>query len=142
MDKYIGCLLYTSTQRAQEDLGALIPGARVLRMDADTTAAKFSQEKLLKSFEEKEYDILIGTQMIAKGLDFERVSLVGVLSTDQLLYGGDYKGYERAFSLLTQVAGRCGRGSIPGRAYIQTPVSYTHLDVYKRQGTDCARSED
>lgn len=108
------------TQRAQEDLGALIPGARVLRMDADTTAAKFSQEKLLKSFEKKEYDILIGTQMIAKGLDFERVSLVGVLSTDQLLYGGDYKGYERAFSLLTQVAGRCGRGSIPGRAYIQT----------------------
>lgn len=108
------------TQRAEEELAELFPQARVLRMDADTTMARFSHEEKLAQFASGKYDILIGTQMVAKGLDFPNVTLVGVLSADQELYGDDFRSYERAFSLLTQVVGRAGRGTAGGKALIQT----------------------
>ena len=108
------------TQKAEEELQQIFPEARILRMDADTTISKFSHEQYFKEFADKKYDIMIGTQMVAKGLDFENVTLVGVLSLDQALYAQDYKAYERAFSLLTQVVGRCGRASLLGRAFVQT----------------------
>lgn len=114
--KYIG----SGTQKAEETLAALLPQARVLRMDADSTLAKQSHEIKLNDFREGRYDILLGTQMVAKGLDFPRVTLVGVLSADQAMYGEDYRSSERAFSLITQVVGRSGRGDKKGRAVIQT----------------------
>lgn len=89
-------------------------------MDADTTTARRSHEKLLSRFRERKVPILVGTQMVAKGLDFENVTLVGVISADQGLYVDDYRAGERTFSLLTQVVGRAGRGSKEGRAIIQT----------------------
>lgn len=108
------------TQRAEDELTRLFPQARVLRMDADSTQQKFSHADKLAAFERGDYDIMIGTQMVAKGLDFERVTLVGVLLADQMLYSDDFRSYERAFSLLTQVVGRSGRGGFSGRAIIQT----------------------
>ena len=108
------------TQRAEDELSRLYPEARVLRMDADSTQQKFSHADKLAAFERGDYDIMIGTQMVAKGLDFERVTLVGVLLADQMLYSDDFRSYERAFSLLTQVVGRSGRGEFSGRAIIQT----------------------
>ena len=110
----------TGTQRIEDEIKEYFPNARVLRMDADTTMSKFSYEKRFKEFRNNEYDIMIGTQMIAKGLDFENVTLVGVLLIDRSLYAGDYLGYEKTFSLVTQVVGRCGRGAKAGRAFIQT----------------------
>ncbi len=116
----------TGTQKAEETLAALMPDARILRLDADATMRKNSHETLLNSFKNGEYDILVGTQMVAKGLDFPNVTLVGVLAADQLLYSDDYRSFERSFSLLTQVVGRAGRGECPGRAVVQTftPDSY------------------
>lgn len=110
------------TQKLENELGELFPGARVLRMDADTTYSRYSYEKSFSAFENGEYDIMIGTQMIAKGLDFPNVTLVGVLSVDKSLFCGDFKSYEKTFSLITQVVGRSGRGKKEGRAYIQTYV--------------------
>ncbi len=108
------------TQKAEEILKGLFPAANILRMDTDTTMSRHAHERHLGTFKEGAYDIMIGTQMVAKGLDFPRVTLVGVLSADQALYSEDYDAAERAFSLITQVVGRCGRGEKPGRAYIQT----------------------
>jgi primosomal protein N' (replication factor Y) len=108
------------TQRAQQQLSELFPQARILRLDADSTMTRFAYDKKLKRFAEGDYDIIVGTQMVAKGLDFENVTLVGVLSADQALYGDDFRSYERAFDLLTQVVGRSGRGRFRGRAVIQT----------------------
>ena len=110
----------TGTQRVEEELHSRFPQARVLRMDMDTTQGKNSHEKLLSAFAAGQYDILIGTQMVAKGLDFPRVSLVGVLGIDQLLFAQSYRAFERVFSLVTQVVGRGGRAGVPGRALIQT----------------------
>ena len=110
----------TGTQKAQEILEELFPNARILRMDADSVMQKNAHERLLSAFAAGEYDILIGTQMVAKGLDFPRVTLVGVLSADQVLYSDDYRSFERGFSMLTQVVGRSGRGEHKGRAIIQT----------------------
>ena len=110
----------TGTQKAEETLAQLFPQARILRMDADAVMHKNSHEKLLSAFAAGEYDILVGTQMVAKGLDFPKVTLVGVLSADQMLYSDDYRSFERAFSMLTQVVGRSGRGADKGRAVIQT----------------------
>ena len=107
------------TQKAQEELGKIFPNARILRMDADTTLTRNSHETKLTAFKNKEYDVMIGTQMVAKGLDFPSVTLVGVVNADQLLYGNDFRGYEKTFSLLTQVIGRSGR-SEDGTAVIQT----------------------
>ncbi len=108
------------TQRVQEELEALFPQVEILRMDADTVSATHSHEKLLRQFEEKKAQVLIGTQMVAKGLDFPNVTLVGVISADQSLYAEDFRAAERTFSLLTQVVGRAGRGEKRGRAVIQT----------------------
>lgn len=110
------------TQKLEDDISLLFPDARVLRMDADTTYSRYAYEKNFKAFENGEYDIMIGTQMIAKGLDFPNVTLVGVVTIDKALFSGDFRSYERTFSLITQVVGRCGRGEKQGRAFIQTYV--------------------
>ena len=114
------------TQKAEQELVDMFPSARVLRMDADATMTKSSYETKLTAFANGEYDILVGTQMVAKGLDFPNVTLVGVINADQMLYSDDYRSYERAFSLLTQVVGRSGRGDSKGVAVIQTstPENY------------------
>ena len=112
--KHIGA----GTQKVEEELRELFPGTGILRMDADTAAG--GHEKLLNRFEKERIPILLGTQMVAKGLDFENVTLVGVLSADISLYVDNYRAAERTFSLLTQVVGRAGRGSKLGRAVIQT----------------------
>ena len=112
--KHIGA----GTQRVEEELRDLFPGMGVLRMDADTASG--NHEKLLRQFQEEKIPVLLGTQMVAKGLDFENVTLVGVLSADASLYLDNYRAAERTFSLLTQVVGRAGRGGKQGRAIIQT----------------------
>ena len=108
------------TQKAEEELAKLFPEARVLRMDQDSTTAKDAHEKLLARFADHEYDIMVGTQMVAKGLDFEDVTLVGVLGIDSLLFAQGFRAYETVFSLITQVVGRSGRAKDPGFAIIQT----------------------
>lgn len=110
----------TGTQKAQQVLSELLPDAKILRMDADTTMSKSSYEESFAKFLNGEYDIMIGTQMVAKGLNFPNVTLVGILSADQSLYAEDFRSYERSFSLFTQVIGRAGRGEFKGQAIIQT----------------------
>ena len=114
--KYIG----VGTQMVETELKELFPSSEVLRMDADTVAPAGSHEKLLDRFRQEKIPIMVGTQMVTKGLNFENVTLVGVISADQSLYAGDYRAGERTFSLITQVVGRSGRGNKPGRAVIQT----------------------
>ena len=111
------------TQRVEEELSELLPGARILRMDQDSTSRKDAHETMLAQFARHDYDILLGTQMVAKGLDFEKVTLVGVLGIDSLLFGQGFRAYESVFSLITQVVGRGGRAELPGRALIQTSVA-------------------
>lgn len=108
------------TQKMEEQLSELFPSARILRMDADTTFSRYAYEKSFSDFSQGKYDIMVGTQMIGKGLDFPNVTLVGILSVDKSLYSGDFRSYERTFSLVTQVAGRSGRGGKKGRAFLQT----------------------
>ncbi len=108
------------TQRIEDELQNIFPNARVLRMDADTTMARYSYQDKLTAFANGEYDILLGTQMVAKGLDFPNVTLVGIISIDHQLYNDDFRSSEKAFDLLTQVIGRSGRGNEKGTAYIQT----------------------
>lgn len=108
------------TQKLQEELESLFPGTEVMRMDTDTVSAANSHEKLLGRFRKEQVPILVGTQMVAKGLDFENVTLVGVAAADLALYVDDYRAGERTFSLITQVVGRAGRGKKKGRAVIQT----------------------
>lgn len=110
------------TQQMEEQLQLLFPKARVLRMDADTTGSRYAYEEKFAAFRNKEYEIMVGTQMIGKGLDFPNVTLVGVLSVDKALYAGDFRSYERTFSLVTQVVGRGGRGDKTGRAILQTSM--------------------
>ncbi len=108
------------TERVEDVVGRLFPSARLLRWDNDTARGRHGHERLLDAFANHQADILIGTQMIAKGLDFPAVTLVGVISADTALYLPDYRSAERAFQLLTQVAGRAGRGATPGRVIFQT----------------------
>ncbi len=108
------------TQRIEKELSEMLPDARILRMDADTTMTKNAHEAGFSDFGAGKYDIMIGTQMVAKGLDFENVTLVGVINADQQLYNDDFRSMEQTFSLLTQVIGRSGRGALEGRAVIQT----------------------
>jgi len=110
----------TGTQKIEEELAGLLPQARICRMDADSAAPKHARKDILSRFAAHEFDILVGTQMVAKGLDFENVTLVGVISIDQQLYFDDYRSLERSFALLTQVVGRAGRGRHPGLALVQT----------------------
>ena len=114
--KYMGA----GTQKLEEELALLFPKARVLRLDADSTSTRDSYSVNLNAFAQHEYDIMIGTQMVAKGLDFPNVNLVGVIGADRALFSDDYRGFERVFSLLTQVIGRAGRAGGNGRAIVQT----------------------
>ena len=110
----------TGTQKVEEELQTLLPDSRILRMDVDTTRRKGAHEKILRTFGEGQADILLGTQMIAKGLDFPNVTLVGVLNADTALNLPDFRSSERTFQLLTQVSGRAGRAEKPGEVIIQS----------------------
>jgi primosomal protein N' (replication factor Y) len=114
--KFVGA----GTQKVEEELKEIFPNTEIIRMDADTVSPLHSHEQLLNRFQKERIPILLGTQMVTKGLDFENVTLVGVLSADASLYVNDYRAHERTFSLITQVVGRSGRGGEPGRAVIQT----------------------
>ncbi|WP_078380947.1 primosomal protein N' [Sutcliffiella halmapala] len=118
----------TGTQKVEEELTKLLPNARVIRMDVDTTTKKGSHEKLLQQFGDQKADILLGTQMIAKGLDFPLVTLVGVLTADTMLNIPDFRSSEKTFQLLTQVSGRAGRHLLPGEVVIQS-YSPEHYSV-------------
>ena len=137
--KYLG----SGTQHVEEELRELFPGTEILRMDTDTVAPVGSHEKLFDAFRENNIPIMIGTQMVTKGLNFENVTLVGVLCADQSLYSGDYRAGERTFSLITQVVGRSGRGKKQGRAVIQTftPANQTILQAAKQDYEDFYSSE-
>lgn len=113
---FMGC----GTQKAEDDIISMFPDLRVLRMDHDTTSAKYSHEDILGSFRRGEADVLLGTQMVTKGHDFPRVATVGVLNADSALFADDYRAGERTFAMLTQVIGRAGRGDVPGVAVVQT----------------------
>ena len=121
--RYAGC----GTQRIEEEIAELLPEARVLRMDTDSAGTRNSFEQGLIDFGEGKYDIMLGTQMVAKGLNFEKVTLVGVVNADQQLNNDDFRSQERTFDLLTQVVGRSGRGSDKGIALIQTSVPQNHV---------------
>ena len=114
--KYMG----VGTQRVEEEIKRLIPSARVIRADRDTTMTKNSFEKIYHSFLNHEYDVLIGTQMVAKGLHFLKVGLIGIILADVGLHIPDFRSHERLFQLITQVAGRCGRGEMAGEVVLQT----------------------
>lgn len=122
------------TQMAEDELKKIFPDADICRMDADTTSAKFSYDKILNDFKDKKTDILLGTQMVTKGHDFPGVTLVGMLSADQSLYVDDYRANERTFSMICQTVGRSGRGDFPGKAFIQcyNPSHYV-LEMARRQ---------
>lgn len=108
------------TEQIQQELLALFPNTKIGRMDQDTTRGKFGFEKIIDSFKNKEIDILVGTQMLAKGLDFDNVSLVGIMNADNMLYHPDFRAFERSFQMMTQVAGRAGRSEKRGKVIIQT----------------------
>ena len=114
--------LGTGTQKVQQELEALNPEYPVIRMDADTVSAVNTHEKILERFEKENIPVLVGTQMVAKGLNLPRVTLVGVLDGDLSLYNNSFRAGETTFNMLTQVVGRAGRGDLPGEAIIQTLV--------------------
>lgn len=136
---YIGA----GTQLVEEELKQLFPGVEVMRMDTDAVTPVGSHEELFERFRRERIPIMVGTQMVTKGLNFENVTLVGVISADQSLYAGNYKAGERSFSLITQVVGRSGRGSKPGRAVIQTytPENETIKQAARQDYLDFYRSE-
>lgn len=125
----------TGTQKVEEELQTLYPSARILRMDVDTTRKKGAHERILKTFEEQKADILLGTQMIAKGLDFPNITLVGVLNADTALNLPDFRSSERTFQLLTQVSGRAGRGEKSGEVIVQT-FNPDHHSIVLAQAQD------
>ncbi len=134
--EHIGRIGY-GTQRIDEQIAAAVPGANVLRLDADTTTEKHAYDRILSDFRDHKADILVGTQMVTKGHDFPDVTLVGVVMTDNALYLDDYHAHERSFSLLTQVIGRAGRGRKPGRAVIQTfNPEHEIIELSKKQDYD------
>ena len=137
--KYVGA----GTQLVVEELQSLFPDREILRMDTDSVAPVGSHEKLFHRFREENIPFLVGTQMVTKGLNFENVTLVGVLSADQSLYAGDYRAGERTFSLITQVIGRSGRGAKAGRAVIQTftPDNETIVQAARQDYEAFFRSE-
>lgn len=108
------------TQRVEEELQTLFPEARIVRMDLDTTARRGAHDRILRQFGDRQADILLGTQMVAKGLDFPHVTLVGVISADTQMLLPDFRSSERTFQLLTQVAGRAGRSTLQGEVIVQT----------------------
>ena len=125
------------TQKAQQELQALFPEMEIARMDADTVSAVNTHEKILAHFKDDHVPVLIGTQMVAKGLNLPDVTLVGVLDGDRELYSGSYRAAENTFTMLTQVVGRAGRGDTPGRAIIQTLVpKHRVIELAARQDYD------
>jgi primosomal protein N' (replication factor Y) (superfamily II helicase) len=108
------------TEKIEEDLKFLFPEARIQRMDLETTRSKYAYQNIIKAFENVEIDILVGTQMVSKGFDFDKVSLVGVFDTDRMIHFPDFRSIERTFQLVTQVSGRAGRSEFPGKVIIQT----------------------
>ncbi len=129
--RYLGI----GTEKVESEASRLFPAARIARMDADTTKAKGSHERILDAFRKREIDILLGTQMITKGHDFPGISVIGVVSADTALHMPDFRAAERTFSILTQVAGRAGRDDVPGKVFIQTFVPF-HYAVA------CAKKHD
>jgi len=131
------------TEQIEQELVAIFPHSKIGRMDQDTTRGKFGFEKIIDSFKNREMDILVGTQMLAKGLDFDNVSLVGIMNADNMLYHPDFRAFERSFQMMTQVAGRAGRSEKQGKVVIQTynPTHNTiqqvtnndYLGMYKEQ---------
>ena len=113
--KYFG----SGTEKLEQELAELVPEARIIRMDRDTTAGKFAHTEILDKFRKREFDILLGTQMVAKGHDIPNVTAVGILSADSTLNMPDFRAAERVFMLITQTAGRAGRGEVPGRVVVQ-----------------------
>lgn len=136
---YIG----SGTQAIVEELQQLFPDKEILRVDTDSVAPVGSHELLFERFKNENIPIMVGTQMVTKGLNFENVTLVGVISADQSLYAGDYRASERTFDLITQVVGRSGRGAKPGRALIQTftPDNETIMQAAKQDYEDFYRAE-
>ncbi len=136
---YVGA----GTQKIEEELAEHFPDVPVIRMDTDTVSKSGSHDTLLSKFRDEKIPIMVGTQMVTKGLDFPNVTLVGVISADQSLYSGDYRASERTFSLITQVVGRSGRGETPGRAVIQTftPQNQVILQAAKQDYDSFYRSE-
>lgn len=137
--KYIG----TGTQHVEEELHDLFPGTEILRIDTDTVTPVGSHETLFERFRAEKIPIMVGTQMVTKGLNFENVTLVGVICADQSLYSGDYRAGEKSFSLITQVVGRSGRGEKTGRAVIQTftPQNQTILQAARQDYEDFYTAE-
>ncbi|MDI6051165.1 primosomal protein N' [Flavobacterium sp. XS2P24] len=131
------------TEQIEQELVSIFPNSKIGRMDQDTTRGKFGFEKIIDSFKNREMDILVGTQMLAKGLDFDNVSLVGIMNADNMLYHPDFRAFERSFQMMTQVAGRAGRSEKQGKVVIQTynpnhntiqQVTYNdYLGMYKEQ---------
>lgn len=131
------------TEQVEEELRELFPNKRIARMDQDTTRGKYAYEKLIESFENRQIDILVGTQMLAKGFDFDNVNLVGIMNADNSLYHPDFRAHERAFQMMTQIAGRSGRFDKKGRVVIQTfnpyhniiqqVTNYDYKSMYKEQ---------
>ena len=139
----------TGTQKVEEEIAKIFPEARVIRMDVDTTRQKGSHERLLRQFSEGKADILLGTQMIAKGLDFPNITLVGVLAADTTLHLADFRAAEKTFQLMTQVSGRAGRHELPGEVFIQTysPEHYAielakeqHYEPFYNHGNGCKKT--
>ncbi|WP_223066470.1 primosomal protein N' [Paenibacillus caui] len=133
----------TGTQRVEGELAKLFPGIRVIRMDVDTTTEKGSHERLLQAFREHKGDVLLGTQMVAKGLDFPNVTLVGAIAADSALNLPDFRAAEKTFQLLTQVAGRAGRHQLPGEVFIQSymPEHYSIVHASKHDYFSFVREE-
>ncbi len=131
------------TEQIQQELIELFPNAKIGRMDQDTTQGKFGFEKIIDSFKNREIEILVGTQMLAKGLDFDNVSLVGIMNADNMLYHPDFRAFERSYQMMTQVSGRSGRSEKQGKVIIQTynpehntiqqVVHNNYIDMYKEQ---------
>ena len=131
------------TQKVAEELEMLFPEARILRLDADSTMTRDSYSTYLEAFSRGEYDIMLGTQMVAKGLDFPNVTLVGVLGAEKAMYSEDYRSFERTFSLLTQVVGRAGRGESAGKAVVQTVAPDSNIiELAARQDYESFYNEE
>src|SRR3546814_253343 len=123
------------TERIEEELEMLLPNARVGRLDLDSTKGKYGFERVLTAFDEQRYDVLVGTQMVAKGLDFGKVSVIGIINADGLINYPDFRAYERAFSLLAQVGGRAGRRNHSGKVIIQS-YAPSHRVIQQVIGND------
>jgi primosomal protein N' (replication factor Y) len=131
------------TEQIEQELSSLFPKAKTGRMDQDTTRGKFGFEKIIDTFKNREIDILVGTQMLAKGLDFDNVSLVGIMNADNMLHHPDFRAFERSFQMMTQVAGRAGRSEKQGKVIIQTynpnhntiqqVTTHNYIGMYKEQ---------